>query len=43
MIRLVLKSFWNKLRADPVEISEKYFNFANLFDKNKADRLSDQL
>ena len=39
LVEMVLESFRDKSKVDPVRLLKKYFNFADVFDKNKADRL----
>ena len=38
LVEMVLGGFWDKSKVDSVRLLEKYSDFANVFDKDKADR-----
>ena len=39
LVGMVLRGFWDKSKVNPVRLPEKYSNFVDMFDEDKANRL----
>ena len=39
LVKMISRGFWDKSKVDSIRLLEKYSDFADVFDKNKADRL----